>query len=63
IWPDLIIIGGGISHDAEQFLPLLQLDAPVVRAQLGNDAGIIGAACEARASATRTTFGASAQPV
>lgn len=49
IWPDLIIVGGGISHDAEQFLPLLQLDAPVVRAQLENDAGIIGAACEASA--------------
>jgi polyphosphate glucokinase len=49
IWPDLIIIGGGISHDAEQFLPLLQLDAPVVRAHLENDAGIIGAACEALA--------------
>jgi polyphosphate glucokinase len=47
IGPDLIIVGGGISKDAEQFLPLLQLDAPVVRAQLGNDAGIIGAACEA----------------
>jgi polyphosphate glucokinase len=49
IWPDLIIIGGGISHDAEQFLPLLQLDATVVRAELGNDAGIIGAAYEATA--------------
>jgi polyphosphate glucokinase len=49
IWPDLIIVGGGISHDAEQFLPLLQLDAPVVRARLENDAGIIGAACEASA--------------
>ncbi len=47
MWPDLIIIGGGISHDAEQFLPLLQLDATVVRATLENDAGIIGAACEA----------------
>jgi polyphosphate glucokinase len=49
MWPDLIIIGGGISHDAEQFLPLLQLDAAVVRATLENDAGIIGAACEASA--------------
>ena len=47
MWPDLIIIGGGISHDAEQFLPLLQLDATVVRATLENDAGIIGAASEA----------------
>ncbi len=49
IWPDLIVIGGGISQDADQFLPLLQLDATVVRAELGNDAGIIGAACEASA--------------
>jgi len=49
MWPDLIIIGGGISQDAEQFLPLLQLDARVVQAQLQNDAGIIGAACEAHA--------------
>lgn len=50
LWPDLIIIGGGISHDADQFLPLLQLEAPVVRAQMGNDSGIIGAAFEARAA-------------
>jgi len=47
MWPDLIIIGGGISQDAEQFLPLLQLDARVVQAQMQNDAGIIGAAREA----------------
>lgn len=49
MWPDLIIIGGGISQDAEQFLPLLQLDATVVQATMRNDAGIIGAAREARA--------------
>ncbi len=66
MWPDLIIIGGGISQDAGQFLPLLQLDARVVQAQMQNDAGIIGAACEAHAqvpNAARTTLGASAQPV
>ncbi len=50
IWPDLFIIGGGISHDADQFLPLLQLEAPVVRAQMENDSGIIGVALEAHAS-------------
>jgi polyphosphate glucokinase len=49
LWPDLIIIGGGISQDADQFLPLLQLDARVVQAQMQNDAGIIGAAREAAA--------------
>lgn len=51
LWPDLIIIGGGISQDADRFLPLLQLDAPVVRAHLGNDSGLIGAAFEAGAAA------------
>ncbi len=60
IWPDLIIIGGGISHDAEQFLPLLQLDATVVRAELGNDAGIIGAAFEASALYVTRTIVSSA---
>ncbi len=50
LWPDLIIIGGGISQDADRFLPLLQLDAPVVRAEMGNDSGLIGAAFEAGAA-------------
>ncbi len=50
LWPDLIVIGGGISHDADRFLPLLQLEAPVVRARMGNDSGIIGAAYEAHAA-------------
>jgi polyphosphate glucokinase len=47
MWPDLIIIGGAISHDADEFLPQLRLEAPVVRAELAGDAGIIGAAYEA----------------
>lgn len=49
LWPDLIIIGGGISQDADRFLPLLQLEATVVRARMQNDSGIIGAALEAAA--------------
>jgi polyphosphate glucokinase len=48
LWPDLIVIGGGISQDADRFLPLLQLEAPVVRARMQNDSGIIGAALEAQ---------------
>lgn len=51
LWPDLIVIGGGISQDADRFLPLLQLEAPVVRATMQNDSGIIGAAFEALAAA------------
>lgn len=44
IWPDLIIVGGGVSKKSDKFLPLLHLRAPIVPAQLRNDAGIIGAA-------------------
>ncbi len=47
-WPNLFIIGGGISKEHEQFLPLLTIDTPVVPAQQFNEAGIIGAALAAR---------------
>jgi polyphosphate glucokinase len=43
-WPDLIIIGGGISKKAEKFLPHIDADTEVVPASLQNDAGIVGAA-------------------
>jgi len=44
LWPDLIVVGGGVSRKAEKFLPLLHLRAPIVAAQLANSAGIVGAA-------------------
>ncbi len=44
LWPDLIVVGGGISKKTDKYLPLLHLRAPIVPAQLGNAAGIIGAA-------------------
>lgn len=44
LWPDLVIIGGGISKRAEEFLPRLDLHASVVAARLENSAGIVGAA-------------------
>ena len=44
LWPDLYIIGGGVSRKHEKFLPLLECRTPVVPAALGNDAGIVGAA-------------------
>jgi polyphosphate glucokinase len=47
-WPDLFIVGGGISKEHEKFLPLLTIDVPVVPAQLLNEAGIIGAALAAQ---------------
>ncbi len=42
--PSRVILGGGVSADADLFLPLLRMRCPVVAAQSGNDAGIIGAA-------------------
>ncbi len=44
LWPDLIVVGGGVSKHAQRYLPLLHLRAPIVAAQLGNAAGIVGAA-------------------
>src|SRR5664280_1602093 len=44
LWPDLIVVGGGVSRKADKFLPLLHLRAPIVAAQLQHSAGIIGAA-------------------
>jgi polyphosphate glucokinase len=44
MWPTLMILGGGISKRADQFIPRLTVRPPVVAAALRNDAGIIGAA-------------------
>ncbi len=42
--PDLIIVGGGVSKQYEDFLPLIELDIPIVPATLRNNAGIMGSA-------------------
>lgn len=44
LWPDLFVVGGGISKQADSFLPLLDLRTEIVPAKLKNKAGIIGAA-------------------
>lgn len=44
LWPDLIVVGGGVSKDAEKFLPRLELKTEIVPAKLLNTAGIVGAA-------------------
>ena len=49
LWPDLFIIGGGVTENWQHFAPLLTSRAEVVRARFGNDAGIIGAAMAASA--------------
>jgi polyphosphate glucokinase len=47
-WPDLFVVGGGISKSSDKFLPLLDLRTPIIPAKLRNNAGIVGAAWLAR---------------
>jgi len=42
--PELFIVGGGVSKQHEEFLPLIKIDTPLVPATLRNNAGILGAA-------------------
>lgn len=44
LWPELIIVGGGVSKKADNFLPLVDIRSPIVAAELRNAAGISGAA-------------------
>ena len=47
IWPDLFIVGGGVSKKSEKWVPLLKIRTPVLVASLQNNAGIVGAAVAA----------------
>ncbi len=47
LWPDLIVVGGGVSKRAQKWLPLIEHRTPIVAAQLQNAAGIVGAALAA----------------
>jgi polyphosphate glucokinase len=48
LWPDLFILGGGVSKEPDPWLPQVQCRTPVTTARLKNKAGIIGAALQAR---------------
>lgn len=45
--PDLFVVGGGVSKNSDRWVPLLNLNTPVIPAQLLNNAGIVGAAVAA----------------
>lgn len=47
LWPDLYIIGGGISKRPEKWFDLIETRTPKVIATLVNNAGIVGAALAA----------------
>ena len=52
--PDLIVVGGGVSKDAAEFLPLVDISTEIVPAALQNRAGIVGAALWAAESLDET---------
>ena len=47
LWPELFILGGGISKKPEKWVPMLKNRTPHMVAQLVNNAGIVGAALAA----------------
>ncbi len=49
-WPELIIVGGGVSKKKELFISHLTVSSKVVMAKAKNEAGMIGAALASRAS-------------
>ena len=51
--PDLFVVGGGVSKHAEKYLPLLEIDTPIIPATLRNTAGIVGAAVLAAEASAR----------
>jgi len=49
-WPDLFILGGGISKEEEKYMKYLKIRTKIVTAQFQNYAGMIGAAIYAKKS-------------
>ena len=50
LWPDLIVLGGGVSDKLHKFGSMLTTQAPIVAAAFLNRAGIVGAALFAEQS-------------
>jgi len=46
-WPDVIIVGGGVSKKHEKFFPYIDVRAKLLPAAFRNEAGIVGAAMAA----------------
>ena len=44
LWPDLVVLGGGVSKKSDKWLHLLDVRPELRPAELLNDAGIVGAA-------------------
>ena len=53
LWPDLIVLGGGVSEKLHKFSPMITTKATVVAASFLNQAGIVGAALFAEKELTK----------
>lgn len=51
LWPELIIVGGGVSAKHRKFFPYLKTNAKLVPAEFFNESGIVGAALWAEENA------------
>jgi polyphosphate glucokinase len=58
LWPDLVILGGGVSKEHARFLPYLAYQGRIAVARFLNTAGIVGAALFAAESAAEAAPGA-----
>ncbi len=47
LWPELFVLGGGVSKKTDKWLSLLKTRTPIVVAAMRNNAGIVGAALAA----------------
>jgi polyphosphate glucokinase len=56
-FPDLIILGGGVSKKPKKWVSYLDVECELVVAELANNAGIAGAALSAPAPASDSTGG------
>ncbi len=57
LWPELIIVGGGVSAKSRKFFRYVQPRAQMVPAKLRNEAGIVGAALSFGRHGTRVRPG------
>jgi polyphosphate glucokinase len=56
-WPDLIILGGGVSRKLDKFQSQITVRTPVVSADFLNQAGIVGAALFAESQLSKQQAG------
>lgn len=55
LWPDLIVIGGGVASTPEHWFPLLETRTPLRLATHGKSAGLVGAAHAVSAASSVST--------